>query len=101
MRKAGKVVLVILVVLVISGIVGWLAGPEAGGSALLMLAVGLGAYFGAGWGGDRATKVEEYRQELLAKRKPGVFQPPNSDRDSGDRNPGGTSQVDHQRDHND
>jgi hypothetical protein len=86
-RKAGNVLLIILAVLVISGIVGWLAGPEAGGSALLMMAVGLGAYFGADWGGDRATKVEEYRQELLAKRKSGLSQPSNSANESGDDNP--------------
>jgi hypothetical protein len=83
MRKAGKVLLVVLAVLVISGIVGWVAGPEAGGSALLMMAVGLGAYFGAGSGGDRATKVEEYRQELLGKKKFGIPQPPNNARGSG------------------
>jgi len=88
MRKAGKVLLVVLAVLVISGIVGWVAGPEAGGSALLMMAVGLGAYFGAGWGGDRATKVEEYRQELLAK-KSGIPQRPNNARESGDDKPRG------------
>lgn len=49
MRKAGKVLLVILAVLAISGIVGWVAGPEAAGGALLMMAAGLGAFFGAGW----------------------------------------------------
>ena len=41
MRKAGKVLLVILAVLAVSGMVGWVAGPEAAGGALLMMAVGL------------------------------------------------------------
>jgi hypothetical protein len=49
-----------------------------------MMAVCLGAYFGAGWGGDHATKVEEYRQELLAKKKFGISQSPNNGRESRD-----------------
>ena len=68
MKKAGKLLLVVLLVLAVSAGVGWIAGPEAGGTAMLMISIGLGAYFGAGWGGDRATKVEEYRQELLSKK---------------------------------
>ncbi|MFC7848645.1 hypothetical protein ACFUTU_09235 [Arthrobacter sp. NPDC057388] len=84
MRKARKVLLVILAVLAISGMVGWVAGPEAAGGALLMMAVGLGAFFGAGWGGDRATKVEEYRRELLSKKKFGSPQPPDNTTNSGD-----------------
>lgn len=87
MKRAGKVLLVVLAVISISGIVGWVAGPEAGGSALLMMAVALGAYFGGGWGGDRATKVEEYRQELLGKKKFGIPQPPNNARESGNEKP--------------
>jgi hypothetical protein len=91
MRRAGKVLLIVLAVIIISGTVGWVAGPEAGGSALLMMAVGLGAYFGAGWGGDRATKVEEYRRELLGKKKFGIPRPPNGARESGVEKPPGAS----------
>ncbi|MFC7848643.1 hypothetical protein ACFUTU_09225 [Arthrobacter sp. NPDC057388] len=69
MRKAGKVLLLVLAVLLISAIAGWIGGPEAGGTALLMLSIGLGAYFAVGWGGDYATKVEVYRQELTSKRR--------------------------------
>lgn len=69
MRKAGKVLLVVLAVLLTSAAVGWIGGPEAGGTALLMLSIGLGAYFAVGWGGDYATKVEGYRQELTSKRR--------------------------------
>jgi hypothetical protein len=69
MRKAGKVLLVVLSVLIISAVAGWIGGPEAGGTALLMLSTGLGAYFAVGWGGDYATKVEGYRQELISKKR--------------------------------
>ena len=68
MRKAGKVLLVILAVLAISAVVGWIVGPEAGGTAMIMISVGLGAYFAVGWGGDYATKIEGYRQELISKK---------------------------------
>jgi hypothetical protein len=68
MKKAGQVLLAVLLVLAVSAGVGWIAGPEAGGTALLMISIGLGAYFGAGWGGDHATKVEGYRRELLSRK---------------------------------
>jgi hypothetical protein len=69
MRKAGQVFHVIILVFAISAVAGWAAGPEAAGSALLMISIGLGAYFGAGWGGDRATKAEGYRQTLISKKR--------------------------------
>ena len=34
----------------------WIGGPEAGGTALLMLSTRLGAYFAVGWGGDCAPQ---------------------------------------------
>jgi hypothetical protein len=75
MRKAGKVLLVILAVLAISAVAGWIGGPEAGTTAMIMISVGLGAYFAVGWGGDHATKVERYRQELISKNGPSDSKP--------------------------
>lgn len=69
MRTAGKVLLTILAVLAISAVAGWIGGLEAGGTALLMISIGLGAYLAVGWGGDYATKVERYRQELISKKR--------------------------------
>ncbi|MFC9335775.1 hypothetical protein [Arthrobacter sp. NPDC057009] len=69
MRKTGKLLLVVLGVLVVSSAAGWIGGPEAGGSALLMLAIGLGAYFAVDWGGNYATRVEGYRQDLISKKR--------------------------------
>lgn len=86
MRKAFKVLLVILPVLAISAVVYWIAGPEAGGTAMLMISIGLGAYFGVGWGGNHATKVEGYRQDLIGKtdrQNPPTADPPKSDDESG------------------
>lgn len=75
MRKAGKVLLVILAVLALSAVVYWIGGPEAGGTAMLMISIGVGAYFAVGWGGDYATKVEGYRQELISKKRPSDSKP--------------------------
>jgi hypothetical protein len=88
MRKTGKVLLVILAVLTVSAAAGWIGGPEAGGTALLMLATGLGAYFAVGWGGDYATKVEGYRQELISKKPLSDSSP---DIDHGDEDRGQTT----------
>lgn len=68
MRKAGKVLLVILAVLALSAVVYWIGGPDAGGTAMLMISIGVGAYFAVGWGGDHATKVERYRKELISNK---------------------------------
>jgi hypothetical protein len=75
MRKAGKVLLVILAVLIISAVAGWIGGPEAGTTAMIMISIGLGAYFAVGWSGDYATKVEGYRQELISKKRPSDSKP--------------------------
>ncbi|WP_214950096.1 hypothetical protein [Arthrobacter sp. ISL-69] len=58
----------ILAVLGLYAVVTWIAGPEAGTTAMIMISIGLGAYFAVGWGGDYATKVEGYRQELIGKK---------------------------------
>jgi len=42
---------------------------------MIIISVGLGAYFAVGWGGDYATKVEGYRQELISKRRPSDSKP--------------------------
>lgn len=34
-----------------------------------MVSIGLGAYWAVGRGGDYATKVEGYRQELISKKR--------------------------------
>ena len=44
MREAGKFLLVVLAVLALSAVVSWIAGPEAGGTAMLMISIGLAAY---------------------------------------------------------
>lgn len=91
MRKAVKVLLLILAVLAISAIVGWVAGPAAAGTALLMISIGLGAYFGGVWGGNHATQVERYRQELIGKKRRGsqpstvLPKPDDQDQDSPER----------------
>ena len=88
MRKVGKVLLVVLAVLAISAVAGWIGGPEAGGTALLMLSIGLGAYFAVGWGGDYATKVEGYRQDLISKKRTSDRKPDLEDTDKGDEDRG-------------
>lgn len=90
MRKAGKVLLVILVVLALSAVVYWIAGPEAGGTAMLMISIGLGAYFAVGWGGNQATKVEGHRQELISKRGFSESKPDLRDTNQGDEDRGPT-----------
>ncbi|MDV8148432.1 hypothetical protein [Arthrobacter sp. B10-11] len=89
MRKAAKVLLLILAVLALSAVVYWIGGPEAGGTALLMISIGVGAYFAVGWGGDYATKVESYRPELILKKRPSDSKPDLgvTDRTGEDRGP--------------
>jgi hypothetical protein len=75
-----KVLLKILISLLIIAVVTfgstWLFGPESAGSALLMICIALGGYFGAGWGGRQAAKTDQYRQEWLSRRKETGQAPP-------------------------
>jgi hypothetical protein len=91
MRKAAKVLFVILAVLALSAVAYWIAGPEAGGTAMLMISIGLGAYFAIGWGGDQATKVEGYRQELVSKKGPSASKPDPEVTNRGDEDRGPTT----------
>ena len=90
MREAGKFLLVVLAVLALSAVVSWIAGPEAGRTAMLMISIGLAAYFAVGWGGDHAKKVEGYRQELISKKGPSDSKPDLEVTDQGDEDRGRT-----------
>lgn len=63
LRRARNLLLMAPAVVGASAVVGWVAWPEAAGSVFLMLSVGLGAYFGAGWGID-------YKQKRLIRDDP-------------------------------
>lgn len=69
MRSATKVVAALLIAAAIAWGVGVLFGPGAAGTAFLVMAIFLGGYFGFGWGAREATKTEEYRQNLISKRR--------------------------------
>jgi hypothetical protein len=71
MRSKIRVLIVAFVIVTaITAVVGWLFDAAAGGAALTVLAVAIGVFFGAEWGGESATKTEDYRQDLIGKRKP-------------------------------
>ncbi|GAB3245641.1 hypothetical protein GCM10027562_02640 [Arthrobacter pigmenti] len=63
------ILLILLVSTTVVVIAGLLGGSGASGGALSMIAVVLCGYFAANWGGKQATKTEEYRQALIARRK--------------------------------
>lgn len=69
MRRLSKVLLIILTVGAVASIAGWLFGPEAAATAILVIAVSLGVHYGASWGGAQAMKTEEYRQSLIRGKK--------------------------------
>lgn len=52
-----------------------------------MICAGLGVFFGAGWGGRRAAKTEEHRQELLSKRVQDAGPRPKRGSDADDDSP--------------
>jgi hypothetical protein len=75
-KKVIRAILVLLLVLAISTVAGWVAGPGAAGTAFMMIMIGIGVWVGADWGGNRATEVEEYRQELISKKGQRAPTPP-------------------------
>ena len=65
----------------------WLGDEGVAGTVLLVIGVGLGAYFGVGWGNEEATKTDRYRREWLSKRAfkhQGSVDPPASTTDRND-----------------
>lgn len=68
MSKTGKVLLTIASVAVLTTAAGFVFGPEAAGTAFLLICVFVGGYVGTGWGGRQATKTDAYRQEWLNKK---------------------------------
>lgn len=69
MKVLLKIVISLLIIAAVTLGSTWLFGPESAGTALLMICIILGAYFGAGWGGNEATKTDQYRQEWLSRRR--------------------------------
>jgi hypothetical protein len=75
-KKFIRAILVLLVVVTISNVAGWVAGPGAAGTTFMMIMIGIGAWVGVEWGGNRAAEVDEYRQELISKKGKRAPTPP-------------------------
>lgn len=69
MRRFVKVLLIFLVVAAVASTTGWLFGSDAASTAILVMAVSLGVYYGVGWGSAQSAKTEEYRQSLIRGKK--------------------------------